>query len=96
MSGGNHPHGDCEDCARLRAEVERIAKLEAVVDAAVTDSGGELVFARGVVLATHAGPTLDDVVWFSGGGSGTRKPAADSAWVSSISFCGTASTCRIR
>ncbi|HET8540370.1 MAG TPA: hypothetical protein VFL83_10910 [Anaeromyxobacter sp.] len=50
--------------------VSGVRYAEAVVDAAVTDSGGELVFARGVVIATHADPTLDDTIWFSGGGAG--------------------------
>lgn len=26
MSGGNHPHGDCRDCAAQRAEIERMCE----------------------------------------------------------------------
>lgn len=48
------------------APVTAVRYVEATVDGTVTDAGGEIVFVRGVVLATHAAPTLRDAVYFSG------------------------------
>jgi hypothetical protein len=50
---------------------------EAVVNASVTDGGSELILARGVVVATHAAPSLQDEVWFSGAGSGSFSVRCD-------------------
>jgi hypothetical protein len=42
---------------------------ETVVNASVTSAGNELIEFRGVVLATHAEPSLRDTICFSGAGS---------------------------
>ncbi len=52
------------------AAVTDVRYVEAVVNATVTDDGGELVLARGIALATHAAPTLHDTIYFSGTGAG--------------------------
>ncbi len=50
---------------------------EATVNASVTNDGSELIFARGVALATHAAPTLHDTVYFSGPGAGPFATRCD-------------------
>lgn len=59
------------------AEVTDPRYVEAVVSATVTDDGGELILAKGVVLATHAAPTLRDTVFFSGDGSSAFDTRCD-------------------
>jgi hypothetical protein len=54
----------------VTVDVTGVHYTEAVVNAIVTDDGGELIFARGVALATHAAPTIHDTVQFSSAGSG--------------------------
>jgi hypothetical protein len=49
----------------------------ATVRAAVTGDGGELVLARGVVVAEHALPAFGDRVIFSGGGTGAYETVCD-------------------
>ena len=44
---------------------------EATVNGEVVDDGGEIIFARGVVVSTTAGPTLHDTVFLSGAGAGS-------------------------
>jgi hypothetical protein len=50
--------------------VSDVRYTAATVDADVTDDGSELIFARGVVLATHPAPTLHDTVYYASPGSG--------------------------
>ncbi len=56
--------------AVLTVDVTSIRYVEAVVNATVTSDGGEFVLVRGVILATHAAPTIHDTVYFSGTGAG--------------------------
>ena len=50
--------------------VSDVRYAAATVDADVTDDGGELIFARGVVLAAHPSPSLRDTVHYSSPGAG--------------------------
>jgi hypothetical protein len=59
------------------ALVTDVRYVEAVVDGNVTDDGGEIVLVRGVVLATHAGPTLRDTLYLSGTGAGPFATLCD-------------------
>ena len=61
----------------LTVDVSAVRYAEATVDAEVTDDGSELIFARGVALATHAAPTIHDAVTFSGAGAGPFATRCD-------------------
>ncbi len=57
--------------------VSGVRYTEATVDADVTGDGGELIFARGVALATDPAPTPQDIVYFSGPGAGPFATRCD-------------------
>ena len=63
--------------AVLTVEVTSIRYVEAVVNATVTGDGGEFILVRGVILATHAAPTIHDTVYFSGTGAGAFLTRCD-------------------
>ncbi len=57
--------------------VSDVRYTAATVDADVSDDGGELIFARGVVLATHPSPTIHDTVFYSSPGAGPFATRCD-------------------
>jgi hypothetical protein len=57
--------------------VSSVRYTDATVDAGVIDDGGELIFARGIALATHPAPTIHDTVYFSGAGAGPFATRCD-------------------
>ncbi len=61
----------------VTVDVSGLRYAEATVGASVTDDGGELIFARGVALATHAAPTIHDTVYFSVPGAGPFATRCD-------------------
>jgi hypothetical protein len=61
----------------VTVDVSAVRYTEATVDAEVTDDGSELIFARGVALATHAAPTIHDAIAFSGAGAGPFATRCD-------------------
>jgi hypothetical protein len=64
MPGVTRPAVDTLDVLAVRY-------ADAIVRADVTSDGNELVLVRGVALATHAAPTLQDDVRFAASGSGS-------------------------
>ena len=61
----------------LAVGVSDVRYTAATVDADVSDDGGELIFARGVVLATHPSPTIHDTVFYSSPGAGPFATRCD-------------------
>ena len=64
--------------ALLTVGVTGVRYVDALVNATVTSDGGEFILLRGVILATHPAPTIQDTVYFfSGMGAGTFVTRCD-------------------
>ncbi len=63
--------------AVVTVDVTGVRYVEALVNASVTDDGNEVIFVRGVALATHAAPTVHDTVFYAGPGAGAFTTRCD-------------------